>query len=750
MNHNDYFDSGFKVFGLHGVDADGVCGCGNEECQALFKHPRISNWQHTPQWADEQVEVMEMTGQFDTGFGVLCDGYLIIDIDPRNGGNEGYAALVSDTGVDYKKESGLVVATGGGGWHIYFKHEGNEKLNGKIKKYKGVDFKSSGFVVGAGSMHKSGSCYEVEKGHSDDVGTMPEKLFDLLVKRVNESSFNVSDDETTEAQIADYLSFIKCYDEYEDWVQIGMAIHEALCGDGFDLWVEWSKQSASFDYNGMESKWHSFGKHASPVTVGTLKAKASEGGYIEPVTFVTDLTYEVDQLDTNDINLKKATGLVGQCIDYINSCSRFPRENLAVSAALSAVSNIAGMKFKDTAYGANANLFCFNVAGSATGKEAIQQAHGDLTIAGGVAKAIYGTIKSEQEIYRNVIRHQLTGYVIDEFGITLNKIEQASKTGASSYLGGVVGALMSIYSKADGNLPLGSDFAIELKKDVGSQIAAIEKMKSENTAKEHHLRKLESLLSLRHQIQEGYIERPFLTLSGYTTPATFNNLVSYAQATNGFIGRALLFEEPDNNPRAKKNFSKPDLPMVLEHELKKLATLGAANSYEDCRIECSGDLKRVETTQDACNLLDDIQNELHDKAAHAMETNGLEAIVRRSFELVLKISFVLAIGDKQTRTVEHVRWSYALVKRDVETKINLTGANMAQEEKNMAEELLSKVKHKLDKNHGASIGTIANKLRSLKKEHIQKALDHLVSSDEARKEEKTPKRGKPSVIYFSM
>ena len=115
--HNQYRNAGFHVFGLHGVTR-GVCNCGNENCEAFYKHPLTSAWQHTPLWDDSQWEMMHLMDAFKTGFGVLCRGHLIIDIDPRNGGNEGYDQLVTDTGIDFKDDSEFVVATGGGGWHI--------------------------------------------------------------------------------------------------------------------------------------------------------------------------------------------------------------------------------------------------------------------------------------------------------------------------------------------------------------------------------------------------------------------------------------------------------------------------------------------------------------------------------------------------------------------------------------------------------------------------------------------------------
>ena len=52
---------------------------------------------------------------------------------------------------------------------------------------------------------------------------------------------------------------------------------------------------------------------------------------------------------------------------------------------------------------------------------------------------------------------------------------------------------------------------------------------------------------------------------------------------------------------------------------------------------------------------------------------GLEAIPRRGYELVAKISFILGIGDG-VRTDEHVTWAFELIKRDIDRKMKLAFA----------------------------------------------------------------------------
>jgi hypothetical protein len=74
---------------------------------------------------------------------------------------------------------------------------------------------------------------------------------------------------------------------------------------------------------------------------------------------------------------------------------------------------------------------------------------------------------------------------------------------------------------------------------------------------------------------------------------------------------------------------------------------------------------------------------------------------------------------------------------------------MAAEEKNISEEILSKVKHKLDTKNGVSVGVISNKLRGVQRENIEKALEFLLKNGEATMEEVKPKRGAPTKRYFA-
>ena len=289
MNHRDYYDAGFKVFGLHGA-TNGICNCDKLDCDAPFKHPIASGWQNTPGWDDDQLEAMEMAGNFDTGYGVLCDGYLVVDIDARNGGIESWKKLNEDLDGALMA-CNFIVRTGSGGdsRHLYFKAPEGISLSGKHPNYPGIDFKSTGYVVGAGSQHVSGAKYEVLSGSLDDISDAPSLLIQKLIrKEVHRTDYNGRKVDVADADITAMLTYINPDCDYETWYKIGIAIHHTTNGEGLDLWDLWSAKGVKYaGITKIKHHWDSFGKKEG-ITIGTLIFLAEANGWQQPVTFLSD------------------------------------------------------------------------------------------------------------------------------------------------------------------------------------------------------------------------------------------------------------------------------------------------------------------------------------------------------------------------------------------------------------------------------------------------------------------------------
>ena len=142
---------------------------------ATCEEPRIQEW--WSQWPDANVGIV-------TG---AKSGLVVVDIDPRNGGDDSFADLERTYGSLPKTIQSL---TGGGGQHYFFQHPG-----GSIKSRpmaEGVDVKADGgYVVAPPSEHFSGRTYAWEgSSHLDDIplAQLPPRLLALLIKGNAEKS----------------------------------------------------------------------------------------------------------------------------------------------------------------------------------------------------------------------------------------------------------------------------------------------------------------------------------------------------------------------------------------------------------------------------------------------------------------------------------------------------------------------------------------------------------------------------------
>ena len=78
-------------------------------------------------------------------------GLVVIDIDPRNGGDESYAQLKNELPSAFEKL--FEVQTGGGGTHLYFQHPGGH-ISCRANIRPGIDVKADGgYVVAPNSTH---------------------------------------------------------------------------------------------------------------------------------------------------------------------------------------------------------------------------------------------------------------------------------------------------------------------------------------------------------------------------------------------------------------------------------------------------------------------------------------------------------------------------------------------------------------------------------------------------------------------
>jgi P4 family phage/plasmid primase-like protien len=196
---NWYADHGWKVLPVHGIDKQGKCTCGREhaESRERGKHPAINSWNSEATSDHEQIATWWGENP-DYNVGVFCkdSGFLVIDVDPRSGGDESFLKLEERAQgalpPTVEAITGLYENRGKPvrGRHLIYKCDPNEKFIGNFKSegLNGIDVKHNGYVLIAPSRHFSGLTYEWKPGHAPwerEITEAPEEL--LAVVRAKNS-----------------------------------------------------------------------------------------------------------------------------------------------------------------------------------------------------------------------------------------------------------------------------------------------------------------------------------------------------------------------------------------------------------------------------------------------------------------------------------------------------------------------------------------------------------------------------------
>ena len=745
-SYQEFNELSVPVFGLHGVTHNGICECLDKDCKALFKHPKNSSWEHTPIWEDEQIEVMELTGAFDTGYGVLCNDLIVIDVDARNGGIESYTRLLNDFPsigfCDYIVETG----SGGGSKHLYFrKPKDCPPLKSHHNNYKGIDFKNSGYVVGAGSKHISGRYYKAVVGTPYDICDAPIELINLLEKEVIiKSDIEI---ELSNSQISEMMEYIPNNDDdYDHWIMVGMALNEA--GADYLEWVKWSSKSPKHEEKQMLYKWNSFGKNPNRYSLGTLIYLAKENGYTLPLLENNqEFESSIDWNKKPDIDLTKPPFLAGEIASWINKNSMYPRERLSTGVAIMVLSSVFGLNYRGL-NNSSLNLFMFCVAGSGTGKEGISQKYASLLRGVGIQRAMHGNFISSQELTRNLIDHQASFYNIDEFGEQLSKLKKAQQRGGG-HLESAIKDLMEIYTKANSYFYIANTHKKQFEELINKEIAQIHYRKKENESLPNDDILLEKLKERLNSLDSG-IKEPFLNLIGYTTPQKFEDLMDLENSENGFFNRSIVIKEIEDNPRWKEDFKF----IPLDEDLEYRYLVNKLNNYYyqgftpvDKRIERLID-KPIELPCNDKNraLLNQIREDIYWLTEDQKEKQGFTAHLKRVYESILKVATLLSISEGEMQT-EAILWAKEFIFADVELKLNITSANVNSK---TMQGLESKILSQLDKSEGLSFANIRNKLRSNKKEDIEKAINKLLEQKLIKEFESNPIRGAKTLKYLKI
>ena len=166
-----------------------VCSCGDAGCTNIGKHPRTRRGfkdATTDEGEIQKAWEASPTANIGVPTGAVS-GMVVLDIDPRHGGDDSLEALEAEHG---KMPHTVEQLTGGGGRHLCFKHPGG-KIRNKVGLRPGIDIRGDGgYIVVEPSLHASGRRYAFELSSLPgevEMAVMPGWLLDLLVESGNEA-----------------------------------------------------------------------------------------------------------------------------------------------------------------------------------------------------------------------------------------------------------------------------------------------------------------------------------------------------------------------------------------------------------------------------------------------------------------------------------------------------------------------------------------------------------------------------------
>jgi hypothetical protein len=281
------------------------------------KAPIEKNWTQYCDKVTDSVTLSTWEGLPDANIGLTlgkASGLVALDFDEDVGGlHEEILKLLPVK---------TVRKTGARGFTLFYKYNGEKTHKWGKDGEMVLELLSSGrHTVIPPSIHPNGNAYKYESFEElldiENLPELPENFLEDVNKIFGKEMTNTSVKKDRSFDIQDVkeaLSFIDP-DEYETWIQVGMALKESVGGEeGFELWDKWSSKSKKYNPHVMHGRWNSF--TSGGVSVATIFYHAMEQGFkfkkkfsLEGIINPIDLLDDLEDWRVNGLDIGASAGL---------------------------------------------------------------------------------------------------------------------------------------------------------------------------------------------------------------------------------------------------------------------------------------------------------------------------------------------------------------------------------------------------------------------------------------------------------
>jgi hypothetical protein len=592
-------------------------------------------------------------------------GLIAIDIDPRHGGDEWFAAHRSDL------PETRMHATMSGGLHLLFKSPAIEIRNSASRIAPGVDVRGEGGYI----IVPPSPGYSIENPEAE-VADLPTWLEALCrPAQVLAPSTPAPRPARTAAVQGDGTAYGRA--------ALGRECDAIRCAP--DGAKHATINLAGYSIGGLVTAGELVDVEAFPALSGALETlrprcadyraaeKTLRRAYEEgkgrprdipamPVQAALDLSniapFLAKHADANTALQRAATskplpvsdeimavdGALKMFVDYCNATAISPQPFLALAAGITAIGALAGRKYR-TPTNLRSNIYAVGVADSGGGKDHARQRLKDIFGAAGLTQYMGGEdIASGTAMMTALARHPCVLFQIDEFGDWLDDVLGPK---SAPHRKQIAQRLKTLYSAA-GNFVSGTEYADQTK--MGRP---------------------------REDIQQ-----PHACMYGTTTPRQFWKAIAAGSLEDGLLARFLIFVTPESYPD-KQRPTHIDPPADLVAAFKAIAEgsddapggelaqlMLATTKPEPVTVPMTTEAMA------AYEALDDYQLQRQRKSAGTYVT----AIAGRLTENATKLALVKAVSRNPRAPVitgADMAWARTLTEHCVDTLLREASENVA-------------------------------------------------------------------------
>ena len=632
-----YAALGWAVLPLYGL-TNGRCACGNAACRSPGKHPHRGLVPHGVHDASKDPARIRQWFARVPGANIgiatgAASGFVVLDVDPRNGSDDTLAELERQFG---KLPDTATQLTGGGGYHYLFAYDGQRLRS----PGRGLDVKGDGgYIVAEPSVHVSGGSYAWEGSADPTEGhplAQPPRWMVATAAPARPAGQHITGTGYLGPQrIEDLRAALAHVDPspYQQWIAVGQALHSTEAPEAFDLWDEWSRRADNYDGR-TAAKWATF-RANGPLHVESIFVWARDAGWdgSAPRTAVAPdnvIPFAAKTVTDTPAELLQLPGALGAFVDLYNRTAPKPQPQFAVQAALAFASTVLGRRYRTTRENWP-SLYLVNVGKSASGKEHSRTIIDACLSAAQLTQLIGPSgYTSDSGVFSFLLHQPCHIAIIDELGDLLGN----AKAQGNYHKRQAITSLVQAWGLLHGTL-----------RPQGYSTMAMQP-------------------SQRQEAATRCVHRPALTLLGMTTPRTFYDSLTEQAIEGGFLNRLLIVESTIG-----RQISRMADPIVVPDSIVewcRAAREGVAGNLSglDPAADHVPVPRVVDFDADAAALFRAYEAECL-AAMDRLDPEGLAELEGRSVEKALRISLALAVSDNvvsPTIRADHASWAITYVR----------------------------------------------------------------------------------------